>query len=785
MDSNGDSTWNTGEPNVVVVLSGGGGGLTYDVTLTVPTVTTGNYNIREGAKSKSFAVTQMTLNPTSGPSGTVVTVSGSNFPSGNQRVYFDSNGNNQWDSGEPYQTVNPSGGTFSTTITVPLVSDGLYGIRIGKNSPYTAIDSATFTVVTQYQVTFKETGISSDAGTNIVLKVDVGNDGSWNYNYIYNDLTSSGTSITVASGTQIKYEYQTPVATSDAGKQYVWDTTTGTGSFTPAPLGRTGTYTIIAASTLTGGYNTQWYITVNANGHGSPTQASQWVNDNAPFSVSVTSPEVVVADEHRWLLTGLTIDSVAQDPVVNIVSYDHVLGSHAIVFSWTEQWYITFTQFGVSTDFIGTVVKIDGINYAVTDLPKSFWWNDDSSHSFAYQSPLAVGMNKKYIWDTTSGLSNVQSNALFKVTQSGSITGNYHYILLTYTVAASGQYSDPVAVSATLLDSITGAIAGKSITFNIGTQSVSATTDSTGLASATIVLNQPAGIYTTKAIYVGPSVSTSLFVSQSFTIIVEDIKFIEYSGDTIVPITESSINLKATVGESQDGSLGNLALIKVTFTIRDSTTDAIVKTYSGVAVGVVDPGIGVAKMIIPRTDLPEGGYYVIVSIDSNNYYTTLTTSDPVPLEIYTPTGSFVTGGGYILNKDGNKCNFGFNAKYQILKKGTKLQGHLTYINRVNKLDYMVKSTSVTGLGFDSKETTHAYFEGQCQVRIYNPATGEFEWSNGGYQYRVDVWDKDTSGIGADIFQLLIRDKNGATWLKTGFDPLGILQGGNIVIHSKD
>ncbi|MCP8316490.1 MAG: Ig-like domain-containing protein [archaeon] len=99
----------------------------------------------------ALAVPTLTLNPTSGPSGTVVTVTGSGFTAGSYRVYFDTNGNSAWNSGEPYKTVFAVAGTFSTTLTVPSVASGLYYIRADV-WPYTspATASAPFTVIPPY-----------------------------------------------------------------------------------------------------------------------------------------------------------------------------------------------------------------------------------------------------------------------------------------------------------------------------------------------------------------------------------------------------------------------------------------------------------------------------------------------------------------------------------------------------------------------------------------------------------------------------------------------------------
>jgi hypothetical protein len=96
---------------------------------------------------------------------------------------------------------------------------------------------------------------------------------------------------------------------------------------------------------------------------------------------------------------------------------------------------VTFDQTGIGSDFNGTVVIVDGVGYNASDLPQTFMWSVNSTHTFAYQSPLAVGSSvKPYFWNSTTGLSTLQSDSI-NVTEPGSITGNYvtevHDVIVT------------------------------------------------------------------------------------------------------------------------------------------------------------------------------------------------------------------------------------------------------------------------------------------------------------------------------------------------------------------
>jgi FlaG/FlaF family flagellin (archaellin) len=161
--------------------------------------------------------------------------------------------------------------TPTVTVSDPESPVGSYTFNDYTNNGATMNSAQTVTINynnPQIGVTFKETGVSSDAGSNLVLRVDVGNDGSWDYSYTQSQLAGAGSSISVSSGTAIKYEFQSPVATSDSGKRYAWLSGAGTGNF-PTSSSQTGIYTITQASTITGNYKTECKVTFAQTGLGS------------------------------------------------------------------------------------------------------------------------------------------------------------------------------------------------------------------------------------------------------------------------------------------------------------------------------------------------------------------------------------------------------------------------------------------------------------------------------------------------------------------------------------
>jgi hypothetical protein len=98
----------------------------------------------------------------------------------------------------------------------------------------------------------------------------------------------------------------------------------------------------------------------------------------------------------------------------------------------------TFDQNGIGSDFTGTVITVDGTNYTANDLPALFSWDNGSTHTFAFQSPLVGSAVREYDWASTTGLSTLQSDSI-TISGAGNVTGNYstrvHDVAVTSLVA--------------------------------------------------------------------------------------------------------------------------------------------------------------------------------------------------------------------------------------------------------------------------------------------------------------------------------------------------------------
>jgi len=348
---------------------------------------------------------------------------------------------------------------------------------------------------------------------------------------------------------------------------------------------------------------------------------------------------------------------------------------------------------------------------------------------------------------------------------------------VAYTGDLSGVYSDPINFEATLIDVLSGMpIPDKWIVFTVGTQTVSALTNFEGVATSTLVLDQPAGVYEVSASFTGDDNYLTSSATHEFVIEKEQ-AFAFYSGLTIIQETDSTINLMATVLDEADGYWGDLTTIYVTFTIYLASDPATpLQVIDSMEVSTTEiAGIGIAAVEIPN--LAEGEYLVVVSLnpDQNHYYWSQD-SDSTIITIYHRGRESASGAGWIEDADGNRGHFVFLVKYTC--RGG-LKGFVFYNLRVDNLVYFVKSTEITG--FTIYEN-HAFFEASITICIYNIETRKTTQLEDTYRLRIDVWDYNKR-CGKDIFQIQIFDKYGIVVYEAGFDPLGYVHRGNIVIHS--
>lgn len=360
----------------------------------------------------------------------------------------------------------------------------------GTSTTFTITEpsSRTWNWITQYLVTFGQTGVGVDF-TGTVVTID-----SVSYD-------RSGSSFWWDSGSIHTFAYQSPLTVSPSTNQYVWTSTAG------LSILQSDSITVTNTGSVTGSYKTQYFLSVSSSygsaggqgwydsgasayatldvgfvDHGDATRHAftSWngyasgTNYAQSNSITMDEPKNTVANwriQYSTTFTYSGLDSSASGTIVTVngttvafsgldytvwtnasdtLTYSYaynvlsttpgkaftlmgvsgptppvtVMNAIMITGSYMAQYQITFNQTGVGSDFSSTVFTIDGIDHDRNSV--SFWWYDQSFHSFAFQSLLVATQNmKQYAWNITTGLSPRQSDSSFQVTQSGSITGNY------------------------------------------------------------------------------------------------------------------------------------------------------------------------------------------------------------------------------------------------------------------------------------------------------------------------------------------------------------------------
>ena len=123
------------------------------------------------------------------------------------------------------------------------------------------------------------------------------------------------------------------------------------------------------------------------------------------------------------------------------------------------------------------------------------------------------------------------------------------------------------------------------------------------------------------------------------------------------------------------------------------------------------------------------------------------TDDPTPKD-------FVTGGGFI--KDDDRANFGFVSG--IKPNVDSVSGQFNYVDKKNNMH--LKSTEITS--YDGHDDTRT-FSGTATIN-----------GNGNYSFTVTVTDNGEPGKQTDLFAIEVSN---------GYNKNGLLQGGNIQLHS--
>jgi hypothetical protein len=340
------------------------------------------------------------------------------------------------------------------------------------------------------------------------------------------------------------------------------------------------------------------------------------------------------------------------------------------------------------------------------------------------------------------------------------------------------------------------AIDGKTITFTITctsanlagdtSQSTSATTDASGVASTTLrIYLKPQTTCNLVASFAGDATyeAKSSSPATSLTVTKEDAT-VSATDPSVIPLTSLNKNgsgnltqlvLNVTVDETNDSESAksllpsgkpNLVGQQVSLTLTPVGAGssygpclATLTAYSPAtseytAIGPTPGGCVAFQNIQPNL------YEVDATIVSDYY----TGTGVGVLLVYDPTAGLTTGGGWFALQDGTKVNFGFNAKF--LKSG-QAQGNFLAIWHKANGNYIIKSNSmgpsaITGpLGTSPNQYWIANLSGKA---TYQVPTGTL-WCGsskcGNFSWSVYVEDRKEPGAGFDYFWMKLTDPSNA------------------------
>jgi hypothetical protein len=412
-------------PSVGVSWHDAGSGL--DISATAPTAGSGEKYVWNGWTGIGSGNYTGTDNPTT---GSAVTMNGPVNETASWTLQYSLTMATNYGSTSPSVGVSwhDAGSSLDITATAPTagagekyVWNGWTGVGTGS---YTGTDNPT-------------------TGNAITMNGPINETASWTHQYEVTFVVSpSGSGSTSPAGTNVWEDTGSLSISATANSGYsfsTWSSNTGSITFADANFADTtatinGPGNITATFTLT--TTTTYSVTFTQTGL--PAGKSWSATFNGVLLSSKTSTIVfrgIASGSYSWsVLTPIAGSTGIRYQASQASGTMSVPSQTTQTITYTTQYLVTFAQSGVGSDFSGTLVTIDGNNYAARALP-ALWWNSSSSHSFAFESPLVVTANgKQYVWASTTGLSTLQSTA-FTVSAPGTINGHYQtqYWLTTST----------------------------------------------------------------------------------------------------------------------------------------------------------------------------------------------------------------------------------------------------------------------------------------------------------------------------------------------------------------
>jgi hypothetical protein len=255
--------------------------------------------------------------------------------------------------------------------------------------------------VRQYQVTFTQSGLNSDA-TGTVVTVN-------GTPLTYSNLPYT---IWVDENSIILYSYEGTVTSTITGKRFILLSVTGPSS----PI------TVTNDLTITGNYKTQYYLEVSS-AYGSPSPTSGWYDAGSSITASVNSP-ISGPTGTRYVCTGWTGTGSVPASGTGTSAAFTLNAPSSITWNWKTQYLLTVVTIPAGLSPQPTR------NPSGEAGPANGWWYDAST-SVTLTAQSVTGYNFDY-WDV-DGASQGTGVATITVVMNAPHTATAHYTqVVTY-----------------------------------------------------------------------------------------------------------------------------------------------------------------------------------------------------------------------------------------------------------------------------------------------------------------------------------------------------------------
>jgi hypothetical protein len=251
-----------------------------------------------------------------------------------------------------------------------------------------------------------------------------------------------------------------------------------------------------------------------------------------------------------------------------------------------------------------------------------------------------------------------------------------------------------------------------------------------------------------------------------------------------VSVTNASPVVTSISLPSNPVAVNTPVVLTATFTDR-SLADTHTGAFELGAGGSIAAGVAASGSLTATVTFPQAGVYTIAArvADDDGGTGTRSSANDVPafVVVYDPSGSFVTGGGWINSPAGayaaepsltGKASFGFVAKY---KPGASApSGNTEFHFKAGNLTF--KSTSYEWLVVSA---AHAKYKGEGTINgggrygfMLTAVDGNRKDAGAPDEFRIRIWDLSSGTVVYDNKMGDADDAISGTWLG----------GGSIVIH---